>query len=252
MQAGFGMDEGQVDQIARLVENTATRDEILAIADNREKKYARMLVREGILNQVEVNLLRKRLSFDIFAPLAAHEFGSFHSTEELFISGFYGPSCVYARATLEYILQEDCLAQEGKIDSLRVCIEKIKAPDQNPRIKDMRNGLVKCGVWPSETVPLSDTVIKNGDNIAHHRYDRIFKGKDLGSLRFQLPRVKVICDSNGNVVGMEQDGYYERLSHEINRGIEERQMSYASLESLMKILAICRPLNAGPSRNGTK
>ena len=235
------MDESELMEIEQHFGGKVDRKEILDILDKSRAKFERKLSREVIYNEIELKQLKKEMSFDILLPRSPHELSSFLSTEQLFTSGFYGPCCVYARATLEYLLQEDCLAQETRSHAFDDVIKMVKDPGRNPRCKDMLELLVENRVWPIETKPLAAKIADNGDYVVHHRYDGIFSGKGLDELRFVLPRTKARLDDNGIVIGMEQDGYYEKLSYEINRPYEERRLSLESLRSLFKILLVCRP-----------
>lgn len=235
------MDENELVEIEQHFGGKVERKEILAICDKCRAKFERKLNREIIWNEIELMQLKKDMSFDIFLPRGPHEFSSYLSTEQLFTSGFYGPCCVYARATLEYLLQEDCLAQETRSHAFDDVIKRITDPGRNPRIKEMLNLLIENGVWPIEMKSLASKIEDNGDYVIHHRFDGIFSGMGLDELRFVLPRVKARLDNNGNVIGMEQDGYYEKLSYEINRPYEERRLSLESLRSLFKIFLVCRP-----------
>ena len=243
------MDENELAEIEQRLGGKVGRKEILAIRDKCRAKFERKLSRETIYNEIELMQLKKEMSFDIFLPRGPHELSSYLSTEQLFTSGFYGPCCVYARATLEYLLQEDCLAQETHSHAFDNVIKQIKDPGWNPSIKDMRNLLTKNDVWPIETIPLAVKISDNGDYVVHHRYDGIFSGKGLDELRYVLPRVKARLGNDGIVIGMEQDGYYEKLSYEINRSTEERRLSLESLRSLFKILLVCRPAQTPPPEN---
>jgi hypothetical protein len=235
------MDENELVEIEQHFGGKVKRKEIPAICDKCRAKFERKLSREIIYNEIELMQLKKEMSFDIFLPRSPHEFSSYLSTEQLFTSGFYGPCCVYARATLECLLQEDCLAQETRSHAFDAVVKRIKDPGRNPSVKDMLSLLTENGVWPIETKSLAVKIADNGDYVVHHRYDGIFSGKGLDELRFVLPKVKARLDNDGIVIGMEQDGYYEKPSYEINRSTEERRLSLESLRSLFKIFLVCRP-----------
>ena len=243
------MDESELTKIEQHFGGKVERKEILDILDKSRAKFERKQGREVVYNEIELMQLKKEMSFDILLPRSPHELSSFLSTEQLFTSGFYGPCCVYARATLEYLLQEDCLAQETRSHAFDDVVKKIKDPGRNPSIKDMRDLLTENGVWPIETIPLAVKIADNGDYVVHHRYDGIFSGKELDELRFVLPKVKARLDNDGIVIGMEPDGYQEKLSYEINRSTEERRLSLESLRSLFKILLVCRPAQTRQPEN---
>jgi hypothetical protein len=142
-----------------------------------------------------------------------------HRCEVLFTQGEAGPCCVWARATVEWELQEQCLKSPKVSESFR---NKILNPGKNPGLRDCMNELgdTIC----KSTKDACDRVAENGDAVVHHRLDRIAKidlNTWLKQRGFSLPTLDV-----------SRSGKDAREDAIAMRFIQEEEMANESMASL--------------------
>jgi len=98
--------------------------------------------------------------------------------ERFFVDGLYGPCCLWARATLEYDLQEACLSSSRVPQQFKDRILEPKA--KNPRIDEC---LQQLGVPVSSPVFDACILIRNNGNwVTHHRIDMLAGDESLETL----------------------------------------------------------------------
>ena len=149
--------------------------------------------------------------------------------DNLFIEAYYGPACVAARSTLEFILQNDCL------DSTKVPTtfkKRIDDPNtRNPGIYDLLKELQKTNEWSKvDDEPSIKIIVDNGDWNVHHRIPQITQGKPAQA--YPLGMTNVVPTYNGLKIIPLPD----RWTYEMNRGNEELRMAKESIGELNKIL----------------
>ncbi len=95
--------------------------------------------------------------------------------ERFFVDGLYGPCCLWARATLEYDLQEECLSSQRVSQKFKNRILDPKA--RNPSIDDY---LQQLGITVSSPTFDACMLVKNNGNwVTHHRIDKLTGGDSL-------------------------------------------------------------------------
>ena len=151
-------------------------------------------------------------------------------TELLFRWGFYGASCVWARALVEYMLQDDVIQNAGKSPELAGFKQKIESPGWNPGIDEMFRALVKAGIWSNADSPDFDLIKNHGDWVVHHRYDMTTKGEMASRYKFGFARVTF------GVEGVKVVDNEDRKTLEFNRDNEERRLAKESLKSLYDLI----------------
>ena len=151
-------------------------------------------------------------------------------TELLFREGFYGPSCVWARALLEYILQDDVILHAEKSPKLLGLKQQIEKPGRNPGIEDMIKALMNARVWTVSDQPHFERIKDNGDWVIHHRYDMTTGGAMASKYKFGFALVTFGVD------GVKKVGNLDRKTLEFNRSNEERRLAKESLAALYALI----------------
>ena len=177
-------------------------------------------------NSIELNCLNRSLMKEPMAFEASGELKLWYAAGSLFIYGFHGPCCVWARATLEYMMQRECLENPNICMNLKRRIEK---PVRNPGLDVMYEELVLAGSWSDSDREPFLNVKRNGDYCAHHRMDKIV------SMKAEDREFKKVHATTGTG-GLKVKGVDERGTFEFWRGSEERRMAKQSLEALLLLL----------------
>ena len=111
--------------------------------------------------------------------------------ERFFVDGLYGPCCLWARATLEYDLQENCLSSSRVPQKFKDRILDPKA--KNPSIDEC---LQQLGLSASSSVYDACMLIKNNGNwVTHHRIDMLTGGDSLEILFKEIGLSKEFIES---------------------------------------------------------
>lgn len=144
-------------------------------------------------------------------------------TENAFVEGYYEGCCMVARATLEKLLQEQCMRfEEFK--------KQIEGEGRNPYLGDMMRKLEKKDNWSSGLRESAELVKNNGDWQAHHRLEKISQGRTAEDYRWGVAIVKI--DPTKGVIKLGPD---VRATLEVNRSNEARRMCKESLLALYKL-----------------
>lgn len=124
-------------------------------------------------NLVELRSLRKicyPAKPEPFIPPYGENLFWLFCCESLFVEGHYGPCCIWARATIEFELQELCLLDPEVPEEFKA---KIRNPEKRgtPGIDACLNKLGDS--LCSEGHNACDVIKNNGDYVVHHRLDKI-------------------------------------------------------------------------------
>ena len=202
-------------------------DQILKAGERIEKEREAAL-EKMIGNQIELNRMKVQVLGEGIEFVAGyHDTHMLNIVEWLFVEGYYGACCILSRATLEYLLQEECVRSpefKGIIDG----------PGRNPEIGEMAKYLGGADSWNAAHWQSYEKVKENGDIVAHHRLERICQGKDPKSYKWGVAVVKF------GVGGLENLGPDRRATYEANRANEERRMSMQSLAALYVLFKMYR------------
>lgn len=109
-----------------------------------------------------------------------------YTCEWLFINGKYGPCCVWARATLEFWLQELCLSLNEIDEKIK---KQIKGPGLNPSITELVGELKKIGIMSKEFYNHCDEIKKNGNVVVHIRLDELVSKDEIQTELGEWPEV---------------------------------------------------------------
>ena len=145
--------------------------------------------------------------------------------ERLFLEGYYGPCCIWVRATVELMLQELCLLNPN-VD--REFKERIRGPGQNPGIGSCLSKL--GGALSEEDQRCCQAIANRGDWVVHHRLDEIMGGRTLKGLL----RGWGVAEKNLDAPGFKDS---ERQIMQANRINQERTMAKESMEQLYGFLS---------------
>jgi hypothetical protein len=133
-------------------------------------------------NFIEKLELRKKWmvgNWDPSLPYTDTEHAWLRVCEELFIEGDYGPCCVWARATMEHILQEDCLANPNVPEAFKKRIRGPSDKDPNPNLGELKEKLSAGGALTNADSEAIRVLAKNGKGSAHHRWDIITADRSI-------------------------------------------------------------------------
>lgn len=146
--------------------------------------------------------------------------------ERMFIEGFYGPCCVWARATVELLLQEMCLLDPGASVRFRGWVRRHKG--KNPGIDECMGWIVES--FSSDDCRACATIKDNGDWVAHNRIDKISGDESLEDVL----RGWGVSEEHLNRPGFKTQ---ERLLRIANRHDKERGLALSSMKALYSFLS---------------
>jgi len=160
-------------------------DEELEAAEKELNNLARLSesVRVGnymTLKKLRADVLPEKPNVLSFCNLG-RVFQWLNACEWLFINGEYGPCCVWARATLEFWLQELCLSLNEVDDDIK---ERIKNEKRNPSISELIGKLKEIGIMSNEFYEHCEVIKENGDVVVHTRLDKL-ASKDKIKTKFE-------------------------------------------------------------------
>lgn len=140
--------------------------------------------------------------------------------ELLFVEGLYGPCCIWARATVEYELQELVLTSEKTSEGLK---NRILRNGYNPKFDDY---LKELGPALSAEAHKGASVVKeNGDFIVHHRLDKIV-GTDATEWLKYWGVPPTSSDAQGELLENRFYGKVFRFNHEEELALESMKSLY--------------------------
>jgi len=200
-------------------------DIIRKVAEKIERSKQKEL-KKVVGNRIELNTInRSILKENMFLPNEG-ETWLWERAGDLFVDGYFGPCCIWARAALEYMMQKECLRDPNVCVNLK---RRIEQPKRNPGLDIMFDELVLAGSWTDADRKPFVTVKNNGDYSAYHRLDKIMS-KGAEDREFKFVRAQIGAD------GLETKGIDVRTTFEFWRGVEERGMAEKSLRALLQLL----------------
>jgi len=140
--------------------------------------------------------------------------------ELFFVEGLSGPCCIWARAIVEYELQEMCISSPQLREEFEN--EKKRLKGKNPGIDWCLNQL-RDSLFPGADI-CCETIAKNGDFVVHHRLD----GMKCDQRVQELLREFNLTDKIAKVPGFD----IERALLKAVRPEREEIMARESMESL--------------------
>jgi hypothetical protein len=175
------MEENLIDLLRKSCEaaRTMTDEEINQIESDLWLFSTKPFLR--VRNKIDLDDLRKKWMVGDWRPglhVTDIEHNRLHDCERMFIDCLYGPCCVWARATMEHILQIDCLSDPNVPEDFKNKIYKGRNPSLEKMKKELKMALEKgYHSWSDEESDLCEIIANNGDYTVHIRLDKISGGK---------------------------------------------------------------------------
>jgi hypothetical protein len=178
-----------------------------------------------VANLIELKDLRKSCYPAMPEPFA-HPYGEnlfwLFCCESLFVEGHYGPCCIWARAVVEFELQEFCLLDAIVPEGFKTQIRN-RGKHRTPGLDECLEKLKLGNSLRPEDHKACAAVKDNGDYVVHHRLDRI-----MGQIPEDIFRQRGVPESEVNSLGLED----RRVLMKILRYDRERIRAKESMKNL--------------------